>query len=98
MPPVPQAYQAIGELEVYDQDNPPKKINEVDHLGHNYDNNEFYYLNINNDKIFINFLSIELGCNKCHQFFPSKLAMHKHLKTSSFSLGSRQLTESNDTK
>lgn len=74
---------------MYDQDDLLKEVNKVDHLGHDYDNN---------NKVFVNFLRIKSICNKCHLYFSSKLTLHKHQKTKCFSPSSRQLTKSSNTK
>lgn len=65
----------------------------TNHLGHDYDNNEFYYSNEDNDEVFVNIFDIKSVCNKYQQYFSSKSALHKYLKTECSPPGSCQLTK-----
>lgn len=58
---------------------PPEKIEKVCYAGQDLDDNDFYYSEEGDDMV-VNFLGIDSICNKCQSSFPSRLALHKHLK------------------
>lgn len=74
-------YQEIEDLGKYDQDKTFDIANEVGYVSHKFNMNKFYYFNNENDKIFINFLDIEIVYNSCNQSLSFKLTLYKHLKS-----------------
>ncbi len=70
-----RVYQRAEEKGVYQVD---KEVSEE--LEEDLPQNETYYIDEPYDELQVNFVGIELVCNRCTSAFPSRSALHKHIK------------------
>ena len=81
--PAQRAYQIVAEEFGYKGTNNHLLVDllDVSYAEEEPDNGDIFYLTENLEKLFINFLSMELVCHRCKSTFFSKSLMHKHLKS-----------------
>lgn len=75
-----RAYQATADDEEVESKPSPEEVLEVLYGGQELDEDGRYYTDQADNEVFVGFLGIESLCQRCGQGFPSRSALHKHLK------------------